>query len=209
MKKYLHAVIVRFVRPYICYYLLSNKWKKLNICCGVTKIPEYCGIDIHYHTDIYLDLSRNKLPFRDNSMDVVVCMSAINYFTRKRALEIVKETFRVLRPGGVARFGVQDMRSLANKYLNNDVEFYFQKLQNGKDRFEGETIGDKFVSWFYGNKTAGGCNKYFYDYESLHVLFNSAGFSIIENLPYRHSRLSEISDIDNRPEQMFFLEAVK
>ena len=94
-------------------------------------------------------------------------------------------------------------------YVVKDTDFFFQKLTNGDERFEGKTMGDKFNSWFYGYLTGGGPTKYFYDYETLADLFISAGFSVVEKKKYMDSRLKEIKSIDNREDQMFFLEAVK
>ena len=102
------------------------------------------------------------------------------------------------------------MRNVSKKYVNADKDFFFQKLPSGKERFEGKTMGDKFNSWFYGYKTYGGKRcKYFYDFESLAILFQNAGFEIIEQKEYLESRINDIEKIDNRPEQMFFLEAIK
>jgi len=182
---------------------------KINLCCGYQKIPGYYGIDFVPGVDLSLDLSKNDLPFREGSLDAVVCISAINYFTRARAQELVNEVHRVLRPGGIARFGVQDLESIARKYIEKDTEFFFQKLPDGRERFEGPTLGDKFAAWFYGYAIKGVPCRYFYDYESLAHLFRNAGFQLVEKKAFRESRLDSIDQIDNRPEQMFFLEAVK
>jgi len=48
-----------------------------------------------------------------------------------------------------------------------------------------------------------------YDFESLALLFKNAGFRTVEQKKYRESVLADIEKIDNRPEQMFFLEATK
>jgi ubiquinone/menaquinone biosynthesis C-methylase UbiE len=136
-------------------------------------------------------------------------MSAINYFTRARAQQLVREMRRVLRPGGVCRVGVQDMRALAERYVRGDTEFFFQKLPDGRDRFEGPTLGDKFAAWFYGYAVGANRCEYFYDFESLAYLFREAGFSLIEHKVYRESRLPEVELFDNRADQMFFLEALK
>jgi ubiquinone/menaquinone biosynthesis C-methylase UbiE len=136
-------------------------------------------------------------------------MSAINYFTRARAQQLVREMRRVLRPGGVCRVGVQDMRALAERYVRGDTEFFFQKLPDGRDRFEGPTLGDKFAAWFYGYAVGANRCEYFYDFESLAYLFREAGFSLIEHKAYRESRLPEVELFDNRADQMFFLEALK
>lgn len=197
------------VRPFLSNYTTYYKRTKVNLGSGHTFNENYWGIDLNVDAEMILNLSNRRLPFRNGSMDAVVCISAINYFTYARAEYLIRETFRILKTGGIARFGVQDMQSLAKKYLDNDLAFFFQKLPNGKDRFPGPTIGDKFVAWFYGHQTAGGPNRYFYDFESLAFLFRAAGFKIVERRNYRDSRLAEVALIDNRAEQMFFLEAVK
>jgi predicted SAM-dependent methyltransferase len=181
---------------------------RVNLCSGRQTIPGYTSVDFGGVAEIKLDLSKNDLPFKSGSVKSVVCISAINYFTRSRADEIVREIFRVLEPGGIARFGVQDMESIAKRYVEKDVDFFFQKLPDGRERFEGQTLGDKFAAWFYGYMAVGPC-RYFYDYDSLAYLFKTAGFAIVEKKQYRESRLEHIELIDNRPDQMFFLEAIK
>jgi len=182
---------------------------KVNLCSGTQKLAGYFSVDFSGGADLRLDLSRNDLPFRSGSLDAVVCMSAINYFTRTRAQEIVREVYRVLKPGGVTRFGVQDMEAIARRYVSKDRDFFFQKLADGRDRFEGPTLGDKFAAWFYGYAIKGVPCRYFYDYDSLAYLFTTAGFSRVDRKNYQESRLESIHLIDNRPDQMFYLEAIK
>lgn len=196
-------------RNIVASRIRSLSISKINLCCGSQKVPGYFAIDFVRGVDLYLDLSKNDLPFGDGSLDAIVCMSAINYFTRARAQELVREVYRVLRPGGLARFGVQDMESIAKRYVEKDTEFFFQKLPDGRERFEGPTLGDKFAAWFYGYAIKGVPCRYFYDYDSLAYLFKTAGFSVVERKAFRESRLDHIDKIDNRPEQMFFLEAIK
>ena len=182
---------------------------KLNLCSGTQRVPGYFGIDILDGADLRLDLAAMDLPFPDASVDTVVCMSAINYFSRLRARELVHEMHRVLRTGGVCRVGVQDMKALAERYVRGDREFFFQKLPDGRERFEGPTLGDKFAAWFYGYAVEGRPCAYFYDFDSLSHLFREAGFQVIERKAYRESRIPEVDRLDNRPDQMFFLEAGK
>ena len=202
--------LVRAAARKIAFWRLDRSAvKRLNLCCGPQKIPGYLGIDFEGPVDLALDLERHDLPFERASMDAVLCMSAINYFTRERGRELIAEVHRVLRPGGVTRFGVQDLESIAKRYVERDVGFFFQKLPDGRERFEGPTMGDKFAAWFYGYAIRGVPCRYFYDYDSLAHLFKSVGFSTVERKPYRESRLDDIDLIDNRPDQMFYLEAVK
>jgi predicted SAM-dependent methyltransferase len=189
--------------------LRAQRIRKVNLCSGSQKVPGYFAVDSIAGADLRIDLSTMNLPFADSSLEIVVCMSAINYFKRERAKELVREIHRALQPGGVCRVGVQDLRSLAERYVRGDDEFFCQKLPDGRDRFEGPTIGDKFVAWFYGYAIGSNRCQYFYDFDSLAYLFREAGFRIVERKEYRESRIDEVQQLDNRPEQMFFLEAVK
>ena len=183
--------------------------RKLNLCCGMQKVPGYFGIDIVDGADLRLDLQTMDLPFAAASLDTVVCMSAINYFTHERARRLAEEMRRVLRPGGVCRIGVQDMKALAERYVRGDREFFFQKLPDGRERFLGATLGDKFAAWFYGYAVDGHPCRYFYDFDSLAHLFRAAGFAQVERKAFGESRIAEVRELDNRPDQMFFLEAIK
>jgi predicted SAM-dependent methyltransferase len=188
------------------YYI---KYDKVNLCSGDQKIPGYASLDYSNNVDITMNLASGRLPFKSDSLEVVTCISAINYFTRQRGAEIVNEVYRSLRKGGVARFASQDLEWIVKRYIEKDTEFFFQKLPNGSERFPGRTMADKINSWFYGYETIGGASQYFYDYETLEDLFINAGFSLVEKKDYMDSRLNEIELIDNRKNQMFFLEAVK
>jgi SAM-dependent methyltransferase len=207
-----HIVINRLksaVKRLLSPRLDLAKIQRVNLCSGTQKIPGYVSVDFVGEVDLRLDLAKSNLPFEASSLDAVTCVSAINYFSRTRGQEIVNETFRVLKRGGIARFSTQDMEIISRRYIDKDIAFFFQKLADGRERFEGATLGDKFAAWFYGYKIEGRPCQYFYDYDSLAHLFKTAGFSIVERRQFMDSRLDCVDLIDNRPEQMFFLEAVK
>lgn len=205
--------IAQYVRHRFRYYRLSRqteyKFEGINLGAGAQRIPGCLAVDFNLSADLYLDLRHHDLPFADASLGYVVCISAINYLSYDRAREVITQVHRALRPGGVARFGVQDLRLIARKYIERDVEFFCQALPGGKPRFPGETLGDKFNYWFYGHPIRGSGCKYLYDYEALANIFYKAGFTCVENRQFMNSRLERVDLIDNRGDQMFFLEAVK
>ncbi len=192
-----------------CFQLRCGAYK-INLCSGPVHIDGYVNVDIK-NADIVLDMERDRLPFPADSASAIVCISSINYFSKGRAQIIIEDVYKILKKNGVARFATQDLESIAQKYVNKDGEFFFQKLPDGRQRFKGETPCDMLNSWFYGGyQTAGNkFSKYFYDYETLALMFKRAGFENIRKKHFRESLLVEVDQIDNRPEQMFFLEAVK
>lgn len=179
----------------------------VNLCSGPQAVPGYFSVDL-VGANLNVDLEESLLPFANDSIDRVVCMSAINYFTRERGELIVADIYRILKPGGIFRMGVQDLNEIAKRYVQRDKKFFFQQL-NGRDRFEGVTYADKFNAWFYGYRSNNATCKYMYDYETLTLICENVGFSTIERKNFMESRLAHIEMIDNRPDQMFFLEAVK
>jgi len=209
MKRRFSILYRRNIMPLLIKHTNRILVDRINLCSGDQAINGYCGIDLHPQADLIIDLARRNLPFRNESIKIAVCISGINYFTRERGAELIRETHRVLKRGGLARFAVQDLECLAKRYVERDRDFYFQTLPDGRQRFTGPTLGDKFASWFYAYRTAGGVCRYAYDYDSLAYLFFAAGFSLVERREFGESRIEGVELIDNRPEQMFFLEAVK
>ena len=202
-------IIKKLIQKYSIAVLNISNIDKINLCSGDVRIPGYFNIDFIGDVDLKIDLEIHDLPFKNNSIDTVICMSAINYFSYGRAKELICEIFRALRVGGIVRFGTQDLEVLSLKYAQKDESFFNQKLANGKIRFEGDTIGDKYVAWFYGYEINDNKCRYFYDYDSLRNLFVLAGFTNIEKKLYLERSIQNIVLIDNRPDQMFFLEAIK
>ncbi len=205
--------IFQYGRQRIKGYRLSRQssyeFKGINLGSGPQRIPGCLAIDFNLSADLYLDLRLHDLPFAEHSLDYVVCISAINYVSYDRACELIAQVHRILKAGGVARFAVQDLRLIAMKYIERDVDFFYQKLASGDSRFPGDTLGDKFNYWFYGHAIRGSGCKYLYDYEALENIFLKAGFSCVEHRQFMDSRLENIELIDNRADQMFFLEALK
>ena len=150
---YYKIVVYTFLNQLKLPKEIKNKIKSdiplnVNLCSGDVKIEGYVNIDLWAKPDIYTDLENSLIPLPNSSVQIVVMMSAINYFSRERAYEIIEDIFRVLKPSGILRIGVQDLNLLSKKYIDRDEEFYFQKLDNGRDRFPGETFADK-INYFF------------------------------------------------------------
>ena len=64
---------------------------------------------------ITVDLEREKLPFKDESIDLVICNQILEH--TKEVFWINHEVFRVLKPGGHFYIGVPNVLSLHNRLL--------------------------------------------------------------------------------------------
>lgn len=204
-----NSFLLKLLFVYYTFHYKKSRHLKINLASGNQIIPGYLSSDVFRGVDLRLDLSKSKLPFPSGSVDSIICTSGINYITYGEARLLIKEIHRVLNDGGVCRMSVQDLDLLIKYYYENNTDFFNQKSADGTERFPGFDIADKFNNWFSGFYANGHSCKYVYNYESLKHLFVDGGFRTVERKAYLESRLDNINLIDNRADQMFFLEAVK
>lgn len=76
----------------------------LNIGAGLTFIPGFVNIDVTDKADLCLDLNHDRLPFDDNSVDLIFTSHTIEHFDNY--LYAIGEMHRVLKHGGELLVGV-------------------------------------------------------------------------------------------------------
>jgi len=92
--------------------------KYLNLGCGARFHPAWTNLDFVSHDPRVRahDLNRG-IPFPDGSYDGVYHSHVLEHFTAPDGLRLLRECFRVLRPGGVVRVAVPDLERIAVGYL--------------------------------------------------------------------------------------------
>jgi SAM-dependent methyltransferase len=101
---------------------------RLNIGAGGTYIPGFTNIDISTKADITLDLGKNRLPFNDDSVDLVFSYHTLEHVPDY--LFAISEIHRVLKHGGRFLVGLPYVTlseyNLVNPYhYQNFNEFSF------------------------------------------------------------------------------------
>lgn len=69
--------------------------------------------DVRYHN------VKRGLPFSDQSVSYIYSSHTFEHFTWTESLCVARECFRVLRPGGLLRIVVPDLRLIASEYLDS------------------------------------------------------------------------------------------
>ena len=134
---------------------------KLHLGCGKRDFgSEWIHIDggdfphLHSH-DI------TKLPFDDNTVDIIYSAGVFEYFDKEESIDVLKEWRRVLKHDGILRLAVPDFRKIVKLYLEKDYSLSkFLGSLYGKIKMGNETIYHKIV----------------YDYSSLSYLLETNGF---------------------------------
>lgn len=92
--------------------------KFLNIGCGKNFHPDWINIDLESHSPQVKKVDiRKGLPFEDDSIDYCYSSHVLEHLDTAAAESLLKEMWRVLRPGGAIRLVVPDLEIIAKDYL--------------------------------------------------------------------------------------------
>ncbi|MFI5735123.1 class I SAM-dependent methyltransferase [Kribbella sp. NPDC051587] len=153
---------------------------KLHLGCGKKYIPGYIHIDAQplphvHHVRPVEDLSL----FTDCSIEVIYASHVLEHFGRHEYLRVLKEWYRVLRPGGLLRVGVPDFRSIAEEYASGHLE-------NGLRDLIGLCVGGQRDDYDY--------HKMVFDEVILTGAFEHAGFSRVQRWDWHDTEHSSLDD---------------
>ena len=183
---------------------------KLNLGCGPQVVAGWCNVDyalgarlfkiplftainkklnlfnLDWHPDIYLHDLTKKFPWPDASVEVVYSSHTLEHLSKAEGRQFLQECLRVLKPNGIIRIVVPDLRHDVNEYL------------------EGRTQADDFIEnlgVLYGSGGQGlkkllnvyiqFPHKCMYDNERMVEILTELGFAAAVRAPFE----SEIEDI--------------
>lgn len=86
--------------------------------------PQVMGLDFDAGTDIQYNLVSQKLPFADSSLEIVYSSHCLEHLTEADAREFFRESFRVLKPGGVLRITCPNLDKYFAAYESRDLSFF-------------------------------------------------------------------------------------
>jgi len=90
-------------------YPLYQEWNNIKF----SSVKPGDNLPYIFHYDI-----RNPLPYPQNTFNVVYCNHVAEHLTPDEGLNLVKDLYRVLEPGGVCRVVVPDLELAATEYIN-------------------------------------------------------------------------------------------
>jgi len=174
--------------------------QRLNWGCGAHTAEGWINSDIkgEGNVDLVADI-RKGLPLGTGSIEYAVSIHALPEFGYAELDGVLKELLRVLKPGGVLRLALPDLQNGIDAYMRGDSE-YFQV-----DPEAASSLGGRFILhmlWYGYSRTL-----FLPDFAA--ELFEKAGFTEVRQCSFgtTPSEFPEITALDNRPEESFFIEA--
>lgn len=142
-------------------YIEKTRPRYLNLGAGSHIIEGMLNVDISPRADTYVDLT-SPIPFEDDTFEFIYSEEVIEHFDRETSQQVLREAFRILAPGGLARFTTPRLEYFVSRFHDEDP------------------TGADINEIFYCHS-----HRYIYSVRSLSAAMMAAGFVDIRFTNYR------------------------
>lgn len=147
---------------------------------------------------LYGDIIKG-LPIEDNTCDGLYCSHTLEHLALDEFRIALKNSYRILKKGGVFRCIVPDLEHIAREYITSlekgddlaSVKFVSETLLGSESRPKGIK---NFISSFYGNSK----HLWMWDSNSMTAELKNAGFSKIRNCVFNDSSDPMFALVENK-----------
>jgi predicted SAM-dependent methyltransferase len=165
--------------------------------CQKVRKEGWVNIDVAgYPVDLRWNLLR-PLPFPDSCASAVFHEHLLEHFSLRDGLNLAREWFRVLKPGGIPPIGVPDAGTYLRSYARGD-----SFISEMRPKSPTTLLGVQELFYWQQHRTM-------YDFETMRLLLTAAGFEYVEQSAFGESRLRPSPDSPHRRPETLYIEAVK
>lgn len=190
---------------------------RLNIGCGPNQVPGWINIDVVKGQGILQWDIREKLPFDDNSAEIIFAEHVFEHLEPDGDAEsFLSECIRCLMPGGVLRLVVPDAGLYLKLYagswddLVNTRPLIPQRGSYADSGYEGVITYRtqmELINFVFRQFNE---HKFAYDAETLMMKLKDAGFSKVSQQSYGVSAASAVTlDTPARKAESLYVEGIK
>lgn len=149
---------------------------------------EYCrllGDNYFIHHDL-----AHGIPLFEGSADFVYSSHFLEHLKRTDAENLIRESYRVLKPGGRVRIVVPDLEYAVSLYTTGRKE-------------------EMLTQYFFvdDDESFYARHKYMYDFDMLKEVLERAGFHEIRRCSFHEGFTPDLAVLDNRADESIFVEA--
>ena len=151
------------------------------------------------------DASR-RIPADSGTVEVVYSSHMLEHLDRAQARRFLSEAARVLKPGGIIRLAVPDLRKLVDKYLvSGDANAFVSSLYMSipRPKMFTERVHLAFVGFRH--------HQWMYDAGSLSALLMESGFGDVASVLPGETRIASPGELDlnERANESLYVEAFR
>jgi len=168
---------------------------RLHLGCGAHLIEGWTNIDLELDASAKPDEShkfmaydlRNGLPFGDKSVDRIFSEHFLEHLHRHDAVKLLAECRRVLTDDGVIRVSVPDLRTLIEKYLDDEAgdeaALGFADKVGWHPATRCQLVNEGLRMWGH---------LFVYDLSELLLVFMEAGFTRLRPSPHGQTTMPDM-----------------
>ena len=131
------------------------------------------------------------IPFKNDSVDYIYSSHILEHLYKDKALKLLKESYRVLKSGGLIRIVIPDLEYALSLFYSGKkeegLEFFFPKSS------------DDYLSR----------HQYMYDFDMLKDMLEFIGFCDVKRCVYQQGETPDVEKLDCRPGVSLHVEAKK
>jgi len=180
---------------------------KLNVGCLYRHYSSWINIDIDPNIKPKPDLvhdATKPFPYKNGSIDFIYSEHFIEHLTLDGAISFFKDSFRMLKQGGVIRTATFDLDELLKWHLpenpNWKKDAHLDTLGLGYIQTRAESFNIAMRNWGH---------QYVYNFEEIGRRLKEVGFSNISLCNFNKSSYKELCDMETRAESNLIVEATK
>lgn len=182
------------------FYLGRRDRVMLHVGCGSVRFDGWVNADLDPRADLVVNLSA-RLPFLESSVRMIYSEHVLEHLTVKQGLRFLRESRRVLEPGGVIRIAMPDLDDLVAGY-NGDWRRFDWLRWPGHEFIQTRAEMMNVAMRWWGHQ-------YLYNREELERRLREAGFGHIEFLHPGSSSHPELRELETRADSTLVVEATK
>ncbi|MEQ8879856.1 MAG: methyltransferase domain-containing protein [Cyclobacteriaceae bacterium] len=134
------------------------------------------------------------LPLKENTVDLVYCSHVLEHLPLADFRKALKNTFKVLKPGGTFRLVLPDLEAKAKAYLDNQDPdsslIFMDETYLGKEQRPKNLKG--FLHEFYRNDR----HFWMWDYKSMKKELEDAGFVDVRRAEFNDSAIPDFKEVE-------------
>lgn len=175
-------------------YLKSTESPKLQIGCGGNMLDGWLNTGISFKEawhGVYLDAGKS-FPLSDESFDYVYSEHLFEHLTYNQGVNMLKESYRILKPGGVIRIATPDLKFLLGLYKEPEKPLHKEYMEFSVRKSEMPAIPVYVINQFH---TSWG-HQIIYDQETLGQLLKDIGFKDIKACEVGESVHTDLQNLE-------------
>src|SRR5207247_1653378 len=169
-------------------YFHNNPVRKLQLGTSDSPMVGWLNTDIlTANREIVYIYATRRFPFKDNTFDYVFSEHMIEHIEYQSALVMLRECFRVLKPGGKIRMSTPDLKVLVGLFSDEKTaaqNFYVDWMTR---RFLPDATYCKEV-FLINNAFRAWGHEFLYDREAIEITMKKVGF---KDVRYYHPGVSD------------------